>query len=280
GKFALQLSTNSLLICHLKADSSCVIKTSPLVDTSKPNLDTNHRYEIICEKGNCSVEIRNAMPSTPGEIQLTAGKAIKIQYDRDGGWKTIELTDVNSSGWPTETTSLQLAAGQLGRYLKNNRPMATRLMEATNDNQKLVRTQAVKIAMWSGRSDLILQPANEPGSAEIRRSVIDAIRDGVESGDSVASLLLENLIKTIQNPDSSGPRLLQFIARPGEKSKGLNPANLVESLQDMNVFVRELALDHLKSISGRDNLEYNPDMPDENGLKAWTKWLEMQKMAN
>ncbi|MFM7129129.1 MAG: hypothetical protein ACKO0V_07205, partial [bacterium] len=146
GKFALQLSTNSLLICHLKADSSCVIKTSPLVDTSKPNLDTNHLYEIICEKGNCSAEIRNANPSIPGEIQLTAGKAIKIQYDRVIGWKTSELTDVNSSGWPTETTSLQLAASQLGRYLKNNRPMATKLMEATNDNKKLVRTQAVKIA--------------------------------------------------------------------------------------------------------------------------------------
>lgn len=279
-KITLALSSNTFLVCHMTAESSCVIKTSSLIDQSKPNLDINRRFEIICEKGSCSIEIRNTNSSKNSEIQLITGNSIEIQHDRDAGWKSAAVNNVNNSGWPTETTSLQLASAQLSRYLRNNRPIATKLMEATNDKQKLVRSQAVKIAIWSGRRDLILQPANEQGSSEIRRSVIDAIRDGYESGDTEASLLLEDLMRTIQNPETSGPRLTQFIAQPGEKSKSLNPAEMVASLQDMNVLVRELALDHLKSISGRDNLEYNPDMPDENGLKAWAKWLEMQKMAN
>jgi hypothetical protein len=44
----------------------------------------------------------------------------------------------------------------------------------------------------------------------------------------------------------------------------------------MNVLVRELALDHLKSISGRDSLEYNPDMPEMSAINAWARWLEAQ----
>ena len=45
------------------------------------------------------------------------------------------------------------------------------------------------------------------------------------------------------------------------------------------MLVRELALDHLKSISGRDSLEYNPDMPEMNAISAWARWLEAKQQG-
>jgi hypothetical protein len=149
-------------------------------------------------------------------------------------------------------------------------------MEATADMQKPVRDQAVKITMWAGRDDLLLQSSNEAGSGDLRRSVITALRDGLEMGDASSVTFLTDLVKTMQNPEISGIRLRQFITRPGEASSELSPKDLVESLQDMNVLVRELALDHLKSISGRDSLEYNPDMPEMSAINAWARWLEAQ----
>jgi hypothetical protein len=106
--------------------------------------------------------------------------------------------------------------------------------------------------------------------------VITALRDGLEMGDASSVTFLTDLVKTMQNPEISGIRLRQFITRPGEASSELSPKDLVESLQDMNVLVRELALDHLKSISGRDSLEYNPDMPEMSSINAWARWLEAQ----
>ena len=47
-------------------------------------------------------------------------------------------------------------------------------------------------------------------------------------------------------------------------------AQLVGQLSAADVGVRELALDNLRSITGRDDLEYDPDKPEGRGQKAWS----------
>ena len=272
--FLLKISPEKELHFKLSANSACIVKTMPFADFSMTNSLKNRPIQLICEKGSCVIE--SGPVAMPIKSELASGQAVLLQSGKENGWQFSQVMEVNKSGWPTEVTSLQLTSQQIARYLKRERPLASKLMEATADMQKPVRDQAVKIAMWAGRDDLLLQSSNEAGSGDLRRSVITALRDGLEMGDASSVTFLTDLVKTMQNPEISGIRLRQFITRPGEALSELSPKDLVESLQDMNVLVRELALDHLKSISGRDSLEYNPDMPEMSAINAWARWLEAQ----
>ncbi len=277
ANFGLKISSIVFIRLNLDSGASCVVKSGPVADTSRPATETARSFEIICEKGSCTVDLVKPASPEADVKDLNAGEAIKLRFVKEGGWLFGDILEVNSSGWPTEITSLELTSEQLGRYLQRNRPIASKLMEAMADMQKQVRNQAVKISMWSDRHDLLLQSANEAGSTDSRRSIIDSLRDGLDSGDWEAVHLFESLQNSLQNRELSGPKLKSYISRPGEASNQMKLAELVESLQDMNVIIRDLALDHLKSISGRDNLDYDPDKPSEAGINAWSKWLEMQK---
>ena len=42
---------------------------------------------------------------------------------------------------------------------------------------------------------------------------------------------------------------------------------------------RELVLDNLRSLTGRDSLEYDPDSPEGKGLKAWQDLLRKKELT-
>ena len=48
---------------------------------------------------------------------------------------------------------------------------------------------------------------------------------------------------------------------------------LLSGTDETLVGVRELALDNLQSLTGRDDLGYDPDKPEGKGLKAWKDLL-------
>ena len=54
---------------------------------------------------------------------------------------------------------------------------------------------------------------------------------------------------------------------------------LVADLKDPQLAVRQLAVDNLISLTGRDDMEFDPDKPDAAGLKSWQDWL-VQRKAN
>jgi hypothetical protein len=41
------------------------------------------------------------------------------------------------------------------------------------------------------------------------------------------------------------------------------------SARDQSLVVRELAFDNLRAITGRGDLGYNPESPDEKSVNAW-----------
>jgi hypothetical protein len=68
---------------------------------------------------------------------------------------------------------------------------------------------------------------------------------------------------------------------PNEAAKKETIERLIELLSPKNesLALRELALDNLKSITGRDNQGYDPDRPDEKALSAWKSLLSPGEKA-
>ena len=62
---------------------------------------------------------------------------------------------------------------------------------------------------------------------------------------------------------------------PDEAARKETIERLIELLSPKNgsLALRELALDNLKSITGRDNQGYDPDRPEEKALSAWKSLL-------
>jgi formylglycine-generating enzyme required for sulfatase activity len=52
------------------------------------------------------------------------------------------------------------------------------------------------------------------------------------------------------------------------------------SSDEKSVGIRELAIDTLTQLTGRDNLEYDPDHPEEKGLSAWRRKLGIGTVTN
>ena len=63
---------------------------------------------------------------------------------------------------------------------------------------------------------------------------------------------------------------------PKEAKEEATYGSLVQQLSTTDetlVGLRELALDNLETLTGRDDLNYNPDKPEGKGLKAWKDLL-------
>jgi hypothetical protein len=61
--------------------------------------------------------------------------------------------------------------------------------------------------------------------------------------------------------------LVGFTAEEGRRESTY--ADLVRALSTPELGTRELALQALMSLTGRDNLEFDPTKPEGKGLKAW-----------
>ena len=67
---------------------------------------------------------------------------------------------------------------------------------------------------------------------------------------------------------------------PDEAARKETHQRLVELLspRDQSLAVRELALDNLKNITGRDDQGYDPENPDEKGYNAWKSLLNKDEI--
>jgi hypothetical protein len=67
---------------------------------------------------------------------------------------------------------------------------------------------------------------------------------------------------------------------PKEATEEATYANLVNLLKNgQDVGIRELAIDNLQTLTGRDSLEYDPDKPEGPGLSAWKTLLTRKELT-
>lgn len=262
NKFELKLEANSSVILSRKSAS--------LTERSF-TMPAIQQIEILVETGSATVR------TSESQLQLKSGQTSVISPVSQDRWNLRKGEDFNDSKWPSDITGLQLTTQQLKRYLANDRPLAVQLVEAQSDSLLSVKKLSLEIALWVGRQDIIISALVEAGNPDLRRSAIESLRIAAEAGDSQVVSIIDKLVDELQLNVTEKPFLATLFVRPGPISQTMPVGNLVATLEHESVLMRELALEHLMKITGRDSMDFNPDNPMEKAISAWNQWLQSRR---
>jgi hypothetical protein len=199
--------------------------------------------------------------SGPGEISLQiSGKFGEKGRQPMPAW----VTESAPSGFSKEV------GDQFVALLRPGRPILSVLVEAMDDPQKDVKQMAVHALGSIGAMEQVVEVVSRKEEASVHRAGIEVLRTGLAQGGETAKAVREALIRQYDRPWSDVTEKLLVGFRPEEAKDELTLVKLVEYLAAApSRGTRQLALDNLRSLTGRDSLEYDPDSPEGKGLKAW-----------
>jgi hypothetical protein len=185
-------------------------------------------------------------------------------------------------GWVEDPTPTALERTQ-GRAFAEGFGPDTRtlagLVEALESEDRGTRALALEALGSVGAYDLIVAELNREGDPELRRDAIAALRRiGGRDAASAASLRQE-LVRFVSPTWAEQVELLLFGLPPERARTEATMKGLVELLSHPDVSVRELAIDQLRTLTGRDALDYDADRPTGPGLKAWQDLLRAGELA-
>jgi hypothetical protein len=155
------------------------------------------------------------------------------------------------------------------------RPVLTELVAAIEDETPTVKTLAIQALAALGDLSLLTPMLSRKDDPIARRSAADAIREYMGLSPEAAGRAHAQLVQEFGDRTAAVVEKLLVGYTPGEASNPEVFRRLVEmlSLEQESIAVRELALDSLRKMTGRDELGYNADKPEGKGLSAWKDLL-------
>lgn len=121
---------------------------------------------------------------------------------------------------------------------------------------------------------------NQDDAPSLRSSAIGVLRRRLSRGPEAAEGVLD-LLGRFTDPADQANELGRLLAGPGpdDRSDPDRVAELVADLSSPNPSVRQLAIEALRALTGREALGYDPDRPDGPGLKAWQDLLRSGRLS-
>jgi hypothetical protein len=218
---------------------------------------------IYCTKGELSVSLENKQESlaTLDVLTLGAGGPRRTTAGALPSW----ASDADPS--PHEIQIRESFA----RLFHPGRPVLAEIVVASEDDNPEIRRLSIQALKALGEMSLLMPMLSRKGDPVARRSALAAIHSYMLLGPEAASRVRDQLVEEFGEETASfvGKMLVGF-----SRDEASNPqtfeqlVNLLGPGQE-SVGVRELALDTLKRLTGRDNLGYDPDHPEGKGLSAW-----------
>jgi hypothetical protein len=181
-----------------------------------------------------------------------------------------------SPAWVTEpkpSTYDQKIGEQFASLIHPGRPIITEIVAATEDPQIDVRRLAIQALRAVGDISYVVPLLSKRDDPVSRRTAIHVLRAFLTQGPDALNDLRNQLL------NDYGPDLAATIEKlligytPKEAREDATYSTLVQLLSSDDVGVRELALDNLQALTGRDPLDFDPDKPEGRGLRAWRDLL-------
>ncbi|WZO96675.1 hypothetical protein EP7_003680 [Isosphaeraceae bacterium EP7] len=235
-------------------------------DAGKPSLD------LLISEGNATVSIGDAVHELkgPGVFELAA----------DAGAPT--KTDEELPAWflATEPTPFAKGIGEkFLSYFKEGRPTINVLTEAMDDTQKDVRQVAIATLGVLGEWSLMVPSLDKANDPLARTTAIEVLRGRLQGGGPGVEALQAEIMKVFGDEVGEVVQKLLLGFSEAESKADATYTQLVADLNAPELAVRQLAVDNLIRLTGRDDMEFDPDKPDATGLKNWQDWL-VQRKAN
>jgi len=229
------------------------------------------RLRIFVPEGHAVLKVGESEESLngPAEVSLQASG----QFAEKGRQPT--------PAWVAEaapSTFVKEIGDQFVALLRPGRPILSDLVEAMDDPQKDVKRMAVYALGSIGAMEMVVTVLDRKEDPSIHRAVVDVLRTGLASGGDPARAVREALVRQYDQPWAGLTERLIVGHRPEDAKDEPTMTKLVDYLSGApSRGTRELALDNLRALTGRDSLEYDPDNPEGKGLRAWQDLVRVKK---
>ena len=267
--FAVQFADRTVLVTP-PAGSPVGLERSDRREQGSP-LPSPSLLRIYSTQGEVALSVDDSKETLPGPGS--------IAFEPPGRW--TDKSDKPAPSWVDDATPSPFdkqVGDQFLEFFRADRPIVANLVEALDDDQKDVRRLA--IAALGALGDLsmivpVLSKAQDPSS---RRAAATVLRDHLAHGPESAKRVQEQLINDLGEEVAATTYKLLVGYTPDEAKEPATYSTLVKLLSSDDVGIRDLALDNLQSLTGRDTLDYDPDEPEGKGLKAWRDLLRDREL--
>jgi hypothetical protein len=223
---------------------------------------------VISVQGDLTLSIDQKQQS------LKAGSMAVI----DRGGQVATSTPDTLPAWATqpEAPSAEVALQeQFLQLFQPGRPVLAEIVVATEDDRPEIRRLAISALKALGDLSFLMPLLSREGDRISRRSAMEAIRSYMALGPDASRRVREQLdLEFGENLGQLAHHMLTGYTTEEAAKRDVYPGLVGLLAPDQpKVGLRELALDTLKRLKGRDDLGYDPDHPGGKGLEAWTELL-------
>lgn len=214
-----------------------------------------------------------------GEASLLANDAKEtlkapgsIAYDPTQGWTDRSSDPAPSWVSDAEPTPFDLQVGeQFLSFFPQDRPVPAAIVEALDSDQREIRQLAISALRAMGDISFVVPLLSNEDSVN-RRTAVRVLRAYMAEGEEAARTLRKELDSSFgtEQAEKVEKLLVGYTDKEAKDSKTYEAlVKLLESKDENLIGLRELAIDNLQTLTGRDDLGYDPAKPEGKGLKAW-----------
>ena len=265
---SLSVSTGTRSInLELAPDSIVSVEKWDMPLGGKPPA-ANPPFLIACIRGKAQLKVDKKEESVDG------GSVAAVESN--GEIKALE--DSTLPPWATVTEPSPEESKLIADFVRGfhaGRPVLADLVTATEDANDGVKNLAVQALKAIGEISLLLPMLSKPGDRAIRQSALAAIREYVSRGGDAIIRVRDQLNEEFgQEMAADVEKLLRIFPSEVAAVRDMIPRLVGWLSPDQeSIGIRELSLDTLKRLTGRDDLGYDPDHPSGKGLDSWNQLL-------
>jgi hypothetical protein len=220
--------------------------------------------------------------SPGGEETLKGVGALAVAGD---GRPTVSSSQPTPA-WVTETSLPQFdrnVGEKFLQFFRDNRPILSGLVEASEDeNRDVCRLAISALKAVDDVSDVVplLKRQGTPNAPAVRRAAVAVLRSYIAEGPDALKTLRPHLQRDLgpERAATTEKLLLGYTAKEaGDDATYFKLVQYLDLRDESEVGVRELALDNLEQLTGRDDLGYDPENPAANGGKGLKAWRDLQR---